>query len=257
MEVRADGKVAIVTGAAQGVGRAVAVRLAQAGARALLLTDRQPLDDVVEAARGAGAEAAPLIADLAEASAPPRIARACLDTFGRIDLMVNAAAITDRARVLEAEGDIYDRLYAVNQRAPLLLMKHAMLAMQAQGGGAVVNILTMNIHGGSPPTALYASTKAALALLTKNAAHAHRHDRIRVNGIAVGWVDTPGERRMQFDTYGRDDAYFAAQAAERPFGRLLEPDDVARLTLFLLSDCAGPLTGAIIDQEQWVNGGRD
>jgi NAD(P)-dependent dehydrogenase (short-subunit alcohol dehydrogenase family) len=115
----------------------------------------------------------------------------------------------------------------------------------------------MNIHGGSPPTALYASTKAALALLTKNAAHACRRDRIRVNGIAAGWVDTPGERQMQFDTHGRDQAYFEKRAAEQPFGRLLEADDVARLTLFLLSDCAGPMTGAIIDQEQWVNGARD
>ena len=115
----------------------------------------------------------------------------------------------------------------------------------------------MNVHGGSPNVAFYAASKAALALLTRNAAQAHRFDRIRVNGVNVGWTDTPGERATQAAINGRGDAWLEARAGEQPFGRLLAPDDVARLALFLLSDCSAPMTGAIIDQEQWVVGARD
>jgi len=82
-------------------------------------------------------------------------------------------------------------------------------------------------------------------------------DRIRFNGVNVGWTDSPGERATQAAIEGRGDAWLDARAAEQPFGRLLAPDDVARLTLFLLSDCSSPMTGAIIDQEQWVVGARD
>jgi NAD(P)-dependent dehydrogenase (short-subunit alcohol dehydrogenase family) len=96
----------------------------------------------------------------------------------------------------------------------------------------------------------------ALALLTKNAAQAHRFDRIRVHAINVGWTDTPGERATQAAIPDRGDAWLDEQAAEQPFVSLTS-DDVARLALCLLSDCSAPMTGALIDQEQWVIGARD
>ena len=172
--------------------------------------------------------------------------------------MVNAAGATTRASVASGDPATFDRLMAVNARMPLFLMQRVIADMRARGaGGSIVNILTMNVHGGSPNVAFYAAGKAALALLTRNAAQAHRFDRIRVNGVNVGWTDTPGERAIQAAIEGRGDAWLDAQAAAQPFGRLLAPDDVARLALFLLSDCSAPMTGAIIDQEQWVVGARD
>jgi NAD(P)-dependent dehydrogenase (short-subunit alcohol dehydrogenase family) len=258
VDVRLDGRIAIVTGAAQGIGRAIALRLAEAGAAGILLTDRQSCAGVRDELAELGAPAEVLQADFEDDATPGAIVGACLSRFGRVDALANAAGITDRGSVAEGDPDLFDRLFRVNTKAPLLLMRECIRRMREQGGeGAMVNILTMNIHGGTPDLTLYSASKAALALITRNAAHAHRFERIRINGVAVGWVDTPGERRMQFDVLGKDEAWLAARAAERPYGRLMAPDDVARLATFLLSDSSWPMTGAIVDQEQSVNGPRD
>lgn len=258
MHVGLEGRIAIVTGAAQGIGRAIALRVAAAGAAAVLLTDRRDCAGVRDELLGLGVGCDAVQADLADEAAPAAIVEACVSRFGRVDRLVNAAGLTDRAAVIGADPETYDRLFSVNTKAPLFLMQQCIRRMREQGGGgAIVNILTMNIHGGTPDLAVYSASKAALALLTRNAAHAHRFDRIRINGIAVGWVDTPGERHMQLDVLGNDEAWLAARAAERPYGRLMAPDDVARLATFLLSDCSWPVTGAIVDQEQSVSGPRD
>jgi NAD(P)-dependent dehydrogenase (short-subunit alcohol dehydrogenase family) len=258
MLVGLEGRVVIVTGAAQGVGRATALRAAQAGAAGVLATDRTQATEVADELMAAGAPAAFEQANLEDEGAAERIADACLARFGRIDGLVNAAGATTRASVAAGDAATFDRLMRVNATAPLFLMQRAIAQMRAQGGGgSIVNILTMNVHGGSPNVAFYAAGKAALALLTRNAAQAHRFDRIRVNAINVGWTDTPGERATQRAIDGRGDAWLEARAAEQPFGRLLAPDDVARLALFLLSDVSEPMTGAIIDQEQSVAGTRD
>jgi len=258
MQVGLEGRVVIVTGAAQGIGRAIALRAAQAGAAGLLVTDRTAAEAVVDELTAAGAPAAFVAADLEDANAANWVASACLDRFGRIDALVNAAGATTRASLASGDAATFDRLMAVNARAPLLLMQRAIADMRSRNAeGSIVNILTMNVHGGSPNVALYAASKAALALLTRNAAHAHRFERIRVNGVNVGWTDTPGERATQGSIEGRGDAWLDARAAEQPYGRLLAADDVARLALFLLSDSSAPMTGAIIDQEQWVVGARD
>jgi len=258
MQVGLEGRVVIVTGAAQGVGRAIAARCAEAGAAGLLVTDRMTPDAIVDELVAAGAPAAFVAADLEDEGAADRIAAACLQHFGRIDGLVNAAGATTRASVAAGDAATFDRLMGVNARTPLLLMQRAIADLRARGAeGSIVNILTMNVHGGSPNVAFYAAGKAALALLTRNAAQTHRFDRIRVNGVNVGWTDTPGERATQAAIEGRGDTWLDARAAEQPFGRLLSPDDVARLALFLLSDCSAPMTGAIIDQEQWVVGARD
>ena len=114
----------------------------------------------------------------------------------------------------------------------------------------------MNAHCGAPDLAVYSATKAALLLLTRNAANAHRRDRIRVNGIAMGWAATAGEKVMQAETLGRGAGWVGMAEASLPFGRLLAAEEVANLAVFLLSDAAGPMTGAIVDQEQWVVGAK-
>jgi NAD(P)-dependent dehydrogenase (short-subunit alcohol dehydrogenase family) len=259
MEARVDGKVALVTGATQGVGRAIAEALARAGVAGLLLTGRDADRgrSVAKQLSGQGVPSSFIATDLGDADTPARLVAECLSRFGRIDLLVNAAALTDRASILDASLDDWSRLFDVNARAPFFLMQGAIRAMRERGqGGAIVNILSINAHCGLPELAVYSASKAALALLTRNAANAHRFDRIRVNGINMGWTDTPAERVMQAQTLGQGEAWLEAAGASQPFGRLFTPDEVANLAVFLLSDAAGPMTGALIDQEQWVVGAR-
>jgi len=257
METRLDGKVVLVTGSTQGIGRAIAETLARSGAGGLLVTGRETVrgEAVATGLSRLGTPTTFVAADLAAPEAPALLAQACIERFGRIDGLVNAAGLTDRASFLDATPDNWASLFAVNARAPFFLMQAAIADMKKRGqGGAILNILSINAHCGAPDLAVYSATKGALATLTRNAANAHRFDRIRVNGINVGWTDTPAERTMQAETLGHGPGWIDAANAAQPFGRLFSVTDVANLAVFLLSDAAGPMTGTIVDQEQWVIG---
>jgi NAD(P)-dependent dehydrogenase (short-subunit alcohol dehydrogenase family) len=257
METRLDGKVILVTGSTQGIGRAIAETLARSGAAGLLVTGRDKTrgEAVATELSQLGTPAVFAAADLSDAQAPALLAQACIDRFGRIDGLVNAAGLTDRASFLDASLDDWASLFAVNARAPFFLMQAAIADMRKRAEpGSIVNILSINAHCGAPDLAVYSATKGALATLTKNAANAHRFDRIRVNGINVGWTDTPAERVMQAETLGQGPGWLDSANATQPFGRLFSVTDIANLAVFLLSDAAGPMTGTLVDQEQWVIG---
>ncbi len=257
MEARLDGRIALVSGSTQGVGAAIAEAAARSGVAGVLLTGRDASRGTEVAARimALGPDTHFVAADLAAPDAPARIVGECLDRFGRIDLLVNAAGLTDRASFLDADVAVWTRLFDVNARAPFFMMQAAIEAMRERGeGGAIVNILSMNAHCGTPELAVYSATKGALATLTRNAANAHRQDRIKVNGINMGWVATDGEKLMQAKTLGRGERWIAEAESALPFGRMVAVEEVANLTVFLLSDASGPMTGALVDQEQWVVG---
>lgn len=260
MRADLDGRVLLVTGSTQGVGLAIAIEAARSGASAVLLTGRDAARGAaaLEQLQGLGVEAHFVAANLADPEQPSRLFEAGLARFGRIDCLVNAAGLTDRASVLNATAPIFDRLFATNVRAPFFLLQRFVAHLRDKGrGGSAVNILSMNVYGGTPDLAVYSASKAALATLTKNAAHAHRFDRIRINGINMGWADTPAERNMQGVVLGGGEAWLERAEQAQPFGRLLNADDVARLAVFLLSDASMPMTGALVDQEQWVMGPKD
>lgn len=261
MYVGVEGKMLLVTGGTQGVGRAVAMEAARSGAEGVMITGRNGRRgaDVAEELEALGVEAGFVEAALDDPDAPAAIVQATLDRFGRIDALVNAAALTDRGSVAEADIDVFDRLFAVNTRAPLFLMQELIRHLRGRHAhGSVVNILSVNAHGGTPDLGIYAGSKAALATLTRNAAYSHRYDRVRVNGILLGWADTPGERAMQAVQLGKGEGWLAQAEASMPWGRLIKPEDVARLAIFLLSDVSIPMTGALIDQDQhYVVGVRD
>ena len=254
------GKIVIVTGASQGIGEAVARKCAQEGAAGLLLTarDRQRGDRVADALGNGPCRAVFHPAELAEPDQCTSIVAACIAEFGRVDGLVNAAGLTDRGTIFDTSVELWDRLFAVNARAPFLLIQAAAEQMRQQGsGGSIVNILSISGHGGQPFITGYCASKGALAILTRNTANGLRWDRIRVNGINIGWTDTPHEHRVQTGAMGQPEDWLARAEAEQPFGRLLKPADVAELTVFLLSDRSGIMTGAIIDQDQKVIGAWD
>ena len=175
MEVRVDDKVLLVTGAVQGLGRAVALAAARSGAAAIILTDRntQRGDEVVSEILKLGTKAALVAADLEERDAPARIISAAIDQFGRLDGLVNAAGLSDRGSVAEADTALFDHLFAVNTRAPMFLMQGLIRHLkERKAPGSIVNILSFQAHGAAVNLAVYGATKAAMSLLTKNAAFA-------------------------------------------------------------------------------------
>ncbi|MEM6895753.1 MAG: oxidoreductase [Pseudomonadota bacterium] len=244
-----EGKVILVTGAARGIGAAIAARLSET-AEALVLTDIADFDPSLPCA------AHVIRGDLGDPTVPPRLVEETLARFGRIDGLVNAAGLTTRGSFFSSDATLFDRLFAVNTRAPFQLMGGAIADMRARAApGSIVNIQSMNAHGGAPDLAIYSATKGALQTLTTNAAHAHLSDRIRVNGINLGWVDTKTERQLQEETLGKGAGWMAKNAPKMPIGRFVSEDDAARLALYLLSDDSAPMTGVSLDLEQIVMGG--
>lgn len=259
MEMGLSESVVVVTGAASGIGRAIASELIENGVAALVLTDRDgPGCERAAASLGGKARRTCVVADLEEAGAATEIASAAKAAFGRIDGLVNAAAITTRGSFQDGTVDLWDRMFAVNARAPFLLMQAAIADMRLrQAPGAIVNILSMNAYCGKAELAVYSASKGALATLTRNAANAHLRDRIRVNGINLGWVATATEHRMQAEILGRGPGWLATEEAKMPLGRLVTAEETARLAVFLLGGASVPMTGTVIDFDQRVMGSLD
>lgn len=258
MDVNVNGKVILITGSTQGIGHAVAMECARSGAAGIVVSGRRANagEAVVKEIEKLGVKASMATADLLDVQASNRIFEHALSEFGRVDALVNSAGLTTRASAEEADRGTWQTLFKVNTEEPFFLMQQMIQHLKAKKrGGSIVNILSMNMHGGTKDLTVYSATKAALALITKNVAQHHRWDHIRANGINVGWADTPAERIMQAQTLGHGDGWLEEAATQQPFGRLLSAGDVARLTVYLISETSSPMTGAIIDQEQWVTGG--
>ncbi|WP_439579247.1 SDR family oxidoreductase [Elioraea sp.] len=253
------GRVVLVTGSSQGVGEGIARATAAAGAAGICVTGRNAAraDSVAASLRASGTRAHAVAADLADPDACRRLVAEAEAALGTVDALVNAAGLTDRGRIEDTPVELWDRLFAVNARAPFILTQEVVRRLKAaQRPGAIVNIITMSSHGGQPYLTAYAASKGALATLTKNTAHALRRDRIRVNGINLGWTDTPGEHVIQARD-GNPPDWLDTAEAEQPFGRLIRPRDVAGLAVYLLSDAAEMMTGALIDFDQTVMGAYD
>lgn len=253
MNVDLADKVILITGAARGVGAAIADQAASSGAAGLLLTDREPFQGDLACDLACPVEY--VCANLLDAEAPHTIIAAARARFGRIDALVNAAGVTTRGDFLTATPLIWDEVMAINARAPFFLMGAAIADMKARkASGSIVNIQSMNAHCGAPDLAVYAASKAALQTLTKNAANAHMADRIRVNGINLGWAATETERQLHEVTLGKGEGWLAAQGERQPLGRLINAEETARLATYLLSEASAPMSGVCMDLEQRVVG---
>lgn len=249
-----DGRVVLVSGGTQGVGAGVAGAAVREGATVAISGRRAELGAKAAAAIGAFFVPAD-IADVAQAQASVAAVTA---EFGRVDALVNSAGLTDRGTLLDTTPKLFDRHVAINLRGPFFLMQAAVRDMVGRGApGSIVNIISTSELGGQPYLAPYVAAKAGLAGLTRNAAHAHRFDRIRINGLDIGWTETEGEDVTQRRFHDADDTWREQAAARLPMGKLGQVDEIADFVVFLLSDRSGVVTGSVIDWDQNVFGGLD
>ena len=259
---RMDGKVCVVTGATQGLGAAIARRLAAAGAAGIVVTGRNMKrgDTVARSIQDTfGIPALFLRADFSRVEDCRHAISETDRKFGRIDVLVNAGAMTDRGTILDTSPELFDRMFSTNVRGPYFLMQETIKLMIRDGvHGAICNIGSISALSGQPFISAYCASKGALTTLTANTAFAVMANRIRVNQLNIGWMASDHERDLQARETG--DREWEAKAAERlPFGRLVDPEEAARAVNFLVSDDAGLMTGAIVnfDQSVWgaVSGG--
>lgn len=255
-----QGKIAVVTGGTQGLGEAIARLFAARGATGLVICGRNAVrgEKVAADLTAQGCSTEFVATDLAEVEACRRVIARAEARFGTLHVLVNAAAITDRGTLLETTPELFDVIFAVNVRAPFFLMQGAAKLMRrTRVAGSIVNIQSMSAHGGQSFISAYCASKGALATLTKNAAFSLMPDRIRVNGLNIGWMDTPGEHRIQAAYHAADAGWLAAAEAKQPFGRLIKPEEVARAVAYLASEESGLMTGSVIDFDQQVVGAGD
>ncbi len=254
---RMDGKIAVVTGSTQGLGAAIARRLAQAGATGIVTLGRNAAKGLAVAQRITDDTAVPVhfvAADLADVDACRLVMAEAERVFGRIDVLVNAGALTDRGTILDTSPELFDQLFAVNVRAPFFLMQEAIRRMiRDEIAGAICNIGSISEHAGQPFISAYCASKGALATLTRNTAFSVMKNRIRVNQLNIGWMASEHERALQLAETGDPD-WEAKAAAALPFGRLVDPDEAARAVNFLVSEDAGLMTGAVVNYDQTVWG---
>ena len=255
---RFEEKVALVTGSTQGVGEAVARRLASEGAIGIVVCGRNTNRGEAVAAdlKAQGTEAIFVPVELADPDSCRGLLAATDQHFGRIDVLVNAAGLSSRGNIVDTTVALWDQLMAINVRAPFLLMQGAISIMRREGiAGTIVSVGSVAAYGSMPFLTPYAVSKGALMTLTRNVAYSVMWDRIRVNQINPGQIDTPGEDSIQRSAHGAADSWLDELEAKQPFGRLIKPDELAGAIAFLASDESGMMTGAVVDFDQSVIGG--
>jgi 2-deoxy-D-gluconate 3-dehydrogenase len=242
------GRVAVVTGAGSGIGRAVARRLAQCGARVLAtdLTEEAAAATAAEVVR-LGGEARPLAADVRRPEDADRTAAAALDAWGRLGVLVNNAGIYPAAPVLEAPPELWDDVLRINTIGVFLTSRACAKAMA--GGGAIVNLASKSAFQPTRGMAHYAASKGGVAMLTKALALELAPLGIRVNAVAPGAIHTEGSVRaaagLGGDTRSAADVVAAFQA-RCPLGREGDPDEIARVVLFLATPASAYMTGSVV-----------
>jgi NAD(P)-dependent dehydrogenase (short-subunit alcohol dehydrogenase family) len=252
-------RVVLISGGTSGLGAAIARAAAREGALVAVAGRRRgPGAALAAELTAGGAQALFVQADVADVSQARACVTAAVARFGRVDSLVNAAGLTSRGTLLDTTPELFDAHIAVNLRAPFFLMQAVAADLLArQAPGTIVNVISSSEHGGQPYLAPYVAAKAGLAGLTRNAAHAHRWDKIRINGLNIGWTDTEGEDATQRRFHGAGDDWRAEAGASLPMGKLGQVDEIADFVVFLLSDRSGVVTGSVIDWDQNVLGAFD
>lgn len=246
MAGRMDGKVAVVTGAAQGIGRGCADLLAREGARVVIGDVRAAEGEAAAAAiRASGGDAFFQQADVVQEGQCATLVDAAVAAYGRLDALVNNAGWFPRAELHETTTELWEQVLDVNLRGPFYCCKHAVPHLRAGGGGSIVNIGSINGIQALPNLVAYGAAKGGLLALTRTLAGALARDRIRVNYVIPGWVLSEGELKLHASR-GVSEVELRRAGAALPLGRHQTPQDTAFAVLYLASDESAQVTGTVM-----------
>jgi NAD(P)-dependent dehydrogenase (short-subunit alcohol dehydrogenase family) len=246
-------KVVLVTGSTTGIGEAIARRCVQQGARVML--HGRDVERGTAIANELGSQAAFHAEDLSEPTAPPRVIEAALKAFGKLDGLVNNAAWVVRSDIDSTNAQFFDQVMAINVRAPLMLIKAALPHLK-QTEGSIVNIGSINGYTGEAHQLDYSISKGGLMTLSRNLANYLAQDRVRVTHFNVGWVITPNEYQLKMRE-GLPAGWPETRDRESvPSGKMTQPEDIATHAAFWLSDDSRPITGSVMELEQYPIIGR-
>lgn len=238
-----DGKRVLVTGGASGIGQAAARLFAEEGGY-VVIADRNS-DDGQAAADAIGSRAMFIPCDVTQAVDCERAVNFTLEKLGGLDVLLNCAGMIVRRSVVDLDEPDWDRVMDVNAKSVYLVSKYAIPAMQAGGGGSIVNISSGWGLVGGPDAAVYCASKGAVVLLTKAMAIDFGSHNIRINCLCPGDTDTP-MLREEAQQLGQAEQQFMEAAARRPLGRVGAPREIAQAALFLASDASSYITGATL-----------
>ncbi len=250
-------RVAVITGSTQGIGAETAKLFASRGAKAITVCGRNEEKGlaVKKEIENIGSKCLYVKADLAEVDDCRNVIALTEKNFQKIHCLINAAGFTERGTIISTTLDNYEKNFNINTRAPFLLMQESIKIMRRDKiKGTIANILSMAAYSGMPFLTAYSSSKGALAIMIKNVANAVASDQIRVNGLNIGWTDTPGETTTQKKFHKAEDDWIEHIEKKLPFKKLTKPLDVAKGLAFLCSDESSMMTGSIIDFDQTVHG---
>ena len=240
------GRIALITGGASGIGKASALLFAQSGVKvAVVDVDEAGASAVAQEIRDEGGQACFIRCDVTRVAECQRAVEETVKTYGGLHILVNSAGIIHRATILETSERQWDDTLAVNLKGIFLTCKSALPEMILGEGGAIVNISSGWGLAGGRQSAAYCASKGGVVLLTKAMALDHAHQNIRVNCVCPGDTDTPMLRK-EAGQLGLSTEEYLARAADRPLGRLGTPQEIARSVLFLASEAASYITGAVL-----------
>ncbi len=253
---RLEGKVIIVTGSVTGIGKAIAKRCIHEGAKIILHGLERDLGEETAIELGATSTAL-LIEDLANEGVADRLVALAVETFGKVDALVNNAARVGQGNIHDTDGESFRRMLDINCVVPYLLIRAALPELRKTHGN-VINIGSVNAYSGEPNLMHYAVSKGAMMTLTRNLGDTlHREDGVRVNQINPGWVLTENEARRKREHGLADDWYKDVPRVYAPAGRILFPEEIASCAAWLLADECGPISGQVFDLEQHPFIGRN
>ena len=253
--MRLAGKAIIVTGSAAGIGRTMAQTFVREGAQ-VLITDINA-QGAQEAAGELGPGASVHIDDLRDEEAPARIVEAAMTQFGQIDGLVNNAAFIPRSTIQSTDSMLFDKAMHINVRAPMLLIQAALPHLSASRG-SVLNIGSINAYCGEPPLLAYSISKGALMTLSRNLGDSLFGEfGVRVNQINPGWILTDNEYKLKLADGLPADWPGRLPKSVAPSGGLITPQTIANAAVYLLSDESVPISGTVMNLEQYPMIGRN